>query len=128
MDSIISNIEVIPKRPISIGIKEIPSIRLTCPKVKRASPVCGLMPMQLNKRPTAMARIFFTTFFPAMPITVLMPRMASMKYSGGPNFKACFARNGDRNSRTIALLMPPNVELEIASPRASPLFPFCDIG
>ena len=26
------------------------------------------------------------------------------------------------------LLMPPKVELEIASPSASPLFPFCDIG
>ena len=111
-----------------MGISEIPSIRLTWPKVKRARPVCGLIPIQLKINPSAIARMFFTIFFPAMPITVLMPSTASMKYSGGPNFRACLARNGDKNNSTMALEIPPKVELEIANPSASPLLPFWDIG
>ena len=114
MLSIISRMEVIPNRPISMGIREIPSIRLTWPKVKRARPVWGLIPTQLKIRPTAMARMFFTMFLPAIPITVLIPRTASMKYSGGPNFRACLARKGDRNRSTMALVSPPKVEEEIA--------------
>ena len=84
--------------------------------------------MQLKTSPTAIAKIFFTIFFPAIPITVLIPSIASIKYSGGPNFNACCAKKGDKNNNTAALDNPPKVDEDIASPNASPLFPCCDIG
>ena len=106
------------------GTRGIPSIRLREPKVKRVMPVEVLMPMQLSHRPKPMDKKCFQQSLPAIPMTVAIPSIPSMKYSGGPNFKAKEASSGDRNISTRALVIPPKVELVIQTLSASSPCPF----
>ena len=106
------------------GTRGRPSIRLRVPKVNRVMPVEALMPMQLSHRPKVMDRKCFQQSLPAMPMTVAMPSMQSMKYSGGPNFRATEASSGDRNIRTRELERPPKVELVMQTLSASRPWPF----
>lgn len=43
-------------------------------------------------------------------------------------FQSLTGQERRQKQQNNCTLMPPKVELEIASPSASPLFPFCDIG
>ena len=80
------------------------------------------------RSPKDITRIFFSIAFPAIPTTVLIPIIASIKYSGGPNLSAWAARNGEKNKRTRELIIPPNTELVVEMLSASPAFPFWVIG
>ena len=123
--SAIFSTERMPNRPIIRGTRGMPSIRLREPKVKRVMPVEVLMPMQLSHRPKPMDKKCFQQSLPAIPITVAMPSIPSMKYSGGPNFRAKEASSGAKNISTRALEIPPNVELVIQTLNASRPCPFC---
>ena len=105
--SYILRMEKTPKRPIILGIRGIPSIRVAEPKIYLSIPVVGLMPMHDNQRPNAIERKFLAMPCPAMPMTVLMQRNESMKYYGGPNRMSKEARIGSNKSRTKALLITP---------------------
>ena len=123
-----SIMEVIPNRPISMGTREIPSCRYMLPKVKRAEPVWGSMPIQPISRPKAMAMMLLPTFSPAIPTTEAKPRTVSMKYSGGPKRRDCCARKGHRVRSTMADTMPPTQLDMVAIPRALPARPCCAMG
>ena len=99
--------------PISRGMKLMPPIRYTDPKVKRFTPPMPSTPMVANIRP-------LMTDFPVRPATMLMPNTASAKYSCALNFRATLASIGAKMHRQMALNRPPNREARVEMPRARP--------
>ena len=56
------------------------------------------------------------------------PKIASAKYSGGPNLYAILAKVGAKIINTIRDSIPPTTLDTAAIPKALPASPFCAIG
>ena len=107
-------------RPISRGMKLMPPIRYTDPKVKRFTPPMPSTPMVASSRPMTPPMTPLMTDLPVRPATMLMPNTASAKYSCALNFRATLASRGAKMHRQMALNRPPNREARVEMPRARP--------
>jgi hypothetical protein len=103
------------KSPITAGTKLMPDCRTNVPKVKRGKPESRSDPIVLMNRPMAPAsRPLIMLPLASVPMTV-SPNTASMKYSGGPNFRDKSDKGGDMNSSAKALAEPPTTDEKVAT-------------
>ena len=67
------------------GIREMPEIIWTEPKVKRVMPVMASWPIMAMHRPRRPEAMPLQRSLPETPARQVMPIMAMAKYSGAPN-------------------------------------------
>ena len=106
-------------RPMTAGIMVMPPIKKWLPKVNRAWPCMGSMPMQATTRPTQPIIRPFSTSLVDRDAMMVRPNRAIMNFSWGPNWKANLARGGARKMRASTLTMPPQKEATDASTSAA---------
>ena len=125
MISITSGIE---KSPISAGTSMTPSIRPVMPKVKRGTPSSGSIPMVPMSMPRNPEMYPLTIIFSLSEAMMVIPKMASTKYSGGPNISDTRASGGAKSCSTITPRMPPTNDETTDSRSASAARPCLAIG
>ncbi len=83
-------------------------------------PVMGSSPMVISSRPSSVLTAPLSMFFDAMDTTIVRPKMASAKYSGGPNASAALASGTEKAIRMKVPRMPPVQLAMSAVPSARP--------
>ena len=88
----------------------------------------GSSPIVAMNRPNAPEVIPAMSDFPETPAIMVRPKAHTRKYSGVPIFWANLLTWGAKNSKTIALRIPPNVEACKAMFKAFLAWPRCVRG
>ena len=111
-----------------IGPKGSPDCRFTWPKVKRSTLKTGSIPTSPMSRPIRQEMNPVVRSRVATAAMELRPKRQSMKYSGGPNFRANRASIGAMTISTRTPNRLPNREAVVDMPIARPASPFWAMG
>ena len=123
-----SRIWLTENSPMSAGMNDTPSNSSMKPPEKRMYPSIGSVPTSATSSPRQ-PEISPLSRLPDVSVTMLdRPRIASRKYSGGPNSSATRARGGATNSSASVEMMPPQKLATVATAMALPPSPFRVIG
>ena len=112
-----------PKSPMMIGTKPMPSMSSIRPKVKRGNPRTGSIPTMARIRPKIPISSALIMDFPASPISRDRPSMIRAKNSTGPNSSAHLVSGPAARTRAIVAIVPPMKEPMAAMERATPARP-----
>ena len=108
------------KRPIKIGIKEIPPERYKVPKVNLSIPLIASNPIVAINKPIKQPIIPFKIEPLETEVIMLIPKMAKAKYSGLLNCKAILASIGANNTKQKVEKTPPNNDAVVDIDKALP--------
>ena len=114
---------VTAKRPIITGIISIPPRSVELPKVKRAIPSIGSIPIHASKSPIHPEISVFTILSLSRHERTESPRKDTAKSSEGPNLRATAASCGEIRAIAKAATSPPNADAISEYPRALPASP-----
>ena len=115
-------------KPISVGMKGGPSIISIMPKVKRGNPEIGSKPIDAISSPKKAAIMPLINERPEIETMTDRPKIASAKYSTGPNSSAKPDTTGEAKVMIRAPTMPPKNEANSAMDMARPASPRRAIG
>ena len=121
--SMLSRISPTPKRPMTTGMKPMPSYSGGMPKVKRGAPRTGSIPTIANISPNMVMIRAANIDLPERPVTRERPTTSKANTSGGPKRSAKVARGKDTTIRAKVAKVPPMKEPIAAIPRAGPALP-----
>ena len=105
-----------------------PARRFALPKVKRAVPSIGAIPMKQNTSPKRPARRPLIIFPEERIATIVRAKKQIPKFSTGVNFSATSASIGAKKDRIKNENSDPRKEKTMPTPSAFIASPFCAIG
>nr|BAA23267.1 hypothetical protein [Nocardioides sp.] len=112
-----------PNRPITTGMRPMPSQKYSWPKVYRGTPPWDSTPMSATRRPAAVIRKPLRIWWPDRATTKVRPSAVRTKNSGGPRESTTGRMMGTVAARTAAPIIEPSRELDSTAPSARPLSP-----
>ena len=111
-------------KPMTAGIMVIPPIMYVLPKVKRALPITGSIPMQAIRRPIQPIMSPLMMLLVEREAIIVRPNAAIKKRSCAPKLNAHLAMTGAKKSRARLPTIPPQKDDTADSTNASCARPY----